>query len=87
MPEQPRLVPMSAFMLSAYPTKDQKQVLGDRIFPFVYCMYPAKAAKITGMLIELDKSELLDLLKCRESLKAKVEEAVAVLYRAKRCAL
>lgn len=38
------------------------------VFPFV-----------TGMLLEMDNSELLHMLEVPESLKAKVEEAVAVL--------
>lgn len=44
--------------------------------PFVQ---PDLAAKITGMLLEMDNSELLLLLESPESLAAKVEEAVQVL--------
>lgn len=33
----------------------------------------------SGMLLEMDNSELLHMLEVPESLKAKVEEAVAVL--------
>ena len=34
---------------------------------------------LSGMLLEMDNSELLYMLEVPESLKAKVEEAVAVL--------
>jgi len=37
------------------------------------------AGKITGMLLEIDNSELLHMLEHHASLKAKVDEAVAVL--------
>lgn len=36
-------------------------------------------APLTGMLLEMDNSELLHMLEVPDSLKAKVEEAVAVL--------
>jgi len=37
------------------------------------------AGKITGMLLEIDNSELLHMLENQQALKAKMEEAVAVL--------
>jgi len=42
-------------------------------------MHADDAGKITGMLLEIDNSELLHMLEHPESLKAKVDEAVAVL--------
>lgn len=42
-------------------------------------MQPDLASKITGMLLEMDNSELLLLLESPESLAAKVGEAVQVL--------
>ena len=35
---------------------------------------------VSGMLLEMDNSELLHMLEVPDSLKAKVEEAVAVLH-------
>lgn len=71
--------PLTASMLAAAPPQEQKQMLGERLFPLIQQMYPDLAGKITGMLLEIDNSELLHMLESRESLKAKVEEAVAVL--------
>jgi polyadenylate-binding protein len=42
--------------------QDQKQMLGERIFPIVASTYPEDAGKITGMLLEMDNSELLMML-------------------------
>jgi polyadenylate-binding protein len=71
--------PLTASMLAAAQPQEQKQMLGERLFPLIQVMYPDLAGKITGMLLEIDNSELLHMLESRESLKAKVEEAVAVL--------
>jgi len=71
--------PLTATMLAAAPPQEQKQMLGERLFPLISGMYPELAGKITGMLLEIDNSELLHMLESRESLKAKVDEAVAVL--------
>ncbi|XP_063979105.1 polyadenylate-binding protein 4-like [Diachasmimorpha longicaudata] len=71
--------PLTATMLAAALPQEQKQMLGERLFPLIQCMYPQLTGKITGMLLEIDNSELLHMLEHGESLKAKVEEAVAVL--------
>ncbi|KAK0180351.1 hypothetical protein PV327_006002 [Microctonus hyperodae] len=71
--------PLTASMLAAALPQEQKQMLGERLFPLIQCMYPQLTGKITGMLLEIDNSELLHMLEHNESLKAKVEEAVAVL--------
>ncbi|KAK7465184.1 hypothetical protein BaRGS_00037647 [Batillaria attramentaria] len=80
--------PLTATMLAAAPPQEQKQMLGERLFPLIHRMHPELAGKITGMLLEIDNSELLHMLESQESLKAKVEEVVAVLqaYQAKEAA-
>ena len=86
MPGQPEL---TASMLSAATPADQKQMLGERLFPMIASMHAEEAGKITGMLLEIDNSELLHMLEHTESLKAKVDEAVAVLqaHQAKNAAI
>uniref|UniRef100_A0AAY4C306 PABP n=1 Tax=Denticeps clupeoides TaxID=299321 RepID=A0AAY4C306_9TELE len=71
--------PLTASMLAAAPPQEQKQMLGERLFPLIQAMHPTLAGKITGMLLEIDNSELLHMLESHESLRSKVEEAVAVL--------
>ncbi|XP_050314604.1 polyadenylate-binding protein 4-like [Anthonomus grandis grandis] len=71
--------PLTATMLAAAPPQEQKQMLGERLFPLIQRMYSEMAGKITGMLLEIDNTELLHMLEHNESLKNKVEEAVAVL--------
>ena len=76
VPGQEPLTP--AALANATP-QEQKQMLGERLFPLIQQMQPDSAGKITGMLLEIDNTELLHMLESRESLKAKVEEAIAVL--------
>uniref|UniRef100_A0A8C7SLX4 Polyadenylate-binding protein n=1 Tax=Oncorhynchus mykiss TaxID=8022 RepID=A0A8C7SLX4_ONCMY len=71
--------PLTASVLAAAPSQEQKQMLGERLFPLIQPMHPSLAGKITGMLLEIDNSELLHMLESNESLRSKVEEAVAVL--------
>lgn len=71
--------PLTATMLAAAPPQEQKQMLGERLFPLIQGMYPDLAGKITGMLLEIDNSELVHMLEDPQSLKGKVDEAVAVL--------
>ncbi|KAF7282003.1 hypothetical protein GWI33_003667 [Rhynchophorus ferrugineus] len=65
--------------LSHAAPQEQKQLLGEQLFRIVEKLHPELAGKITGMLLEIDNSELLHMIKNQESLRAKVEEAIAVL--------
>lgn len=47
-------------------------VLGERLFPLIHDVHPSLAGKITGMLLEIDNSELLHMLESPESLRSKV---------------
>ena len=66
--------PLTASMLAAAPPQEQKQMLGERLFPLIQRMYPEMAGKITGMLLEIDNAELLHMLEDHSSLKSKVSQ-------------
>ncbi|XP_077370030.1 embryonic polyadenylate-binding protein-like isoform X1 [Festucalex cinctus] len=81
------LEPLTTSMLAAAPLVDQKQLFGERLYPLIHGLHPNLAGKITGMLLEIDNSELLRMLESPELLHSKVDEAIAVLqaHQAKVC--
>ncbi|KAK4242811.1 hypothetical protein C8A03DRAFT_29045 [Achaetomium macrosporum] len=58
--------------------QQQKQILGENLFPKIQAIQPELAGKITGMLLEMDNNELVNLLEDEAALLAKVNEAMAV---------
>lgn len=78
-PTSNAMEPLTATMLSSSPASEQKQMIGERLFPKVQEIQPNLAGKITGMLLEIDNGELLNMLDNQELLLCKVAEAVEVL--------
>jgi len=62
----------------------QKQMIGEKLYPLVAKYQPEWAGKITGMMLEMDNSELLMLLESESQLRGKVDEAVRVIQSARR---
>jgi polyadenylate-binding protein len=71
--------PLTAGALAAAPAPVRKQMLGEKLFPAISRHQPELAGKITGMMLEMDNSELLMLLESEQALKSKVDEAMRVL--------
>mmetsp|Transcript_15012 Transcript_15012/g.38182 ORF Transcript_15012/g.38182 Transcript_15012/m.38182 type:complete len:649 (+) Transcript_15012:358-2304(+) len=60
----------------------QRIIIGEALYPLVEAVEPAAAAKVTGMLLEMDQSEVLHLIEDQAALNAKVAEAMHVLRQA-----
>jgi len=56
-----------------------KNILGENLFPLIQKNHPEHAAKVTGMLLEMEPAEILKLLESPHDLEAKVQEALEVL--------
>uniref|UniRef100_A0A2P2MLN2 Polyadenylate-binding protein n=1 Tax=Rhizophora mucronata TaxID=61149 RepID=A0A2P2MLN2_RHIMU len=74
-------VPIGALASAlANATPDQQRtMLGENLYPLVEQLEPDASAKVTGMLLEMDQTEVLHLLESPEALKSKVAEAMEVL--------
>jgi len=64
--------------LSSVGPQQQKQILGEALFPKIQVMQPELAGKITGMLLEMDNTELVNLIEDEGALRSKVDEALTV---------
>lgn len=70
---------LTASALASASPEMQKNMIGERLYPLIQQSQPELAGKITGMLLEMDNSELLHLLESPEALNAKISEALQVL--------
>ena len=55
------VVPTNLEALAAAPPGQQKQMIGEALFPKIRNVQPEMAGKITGMLLEMDNAELMGL--------------------------
>lgn len=84
-PQQPEAVPpvthepLTAAALASASPDVQKNMIGERLYPLIHNSQPDLAGKITGMLLEMDNSELLHLLESPDALNHKITEALQVL--------
>jgi len=71
--------PLTSEMLQDAKPAEKKRLIGERLFPKIQVVEPRLAGKITGMLLEMDNTELLVLLTEQRALMNKINEALAVL--------
>ncbi|KAK7391199.1 hypothetical protein VNO78_19611 [Psophocarpus tetragonolobus] len=70
---------LASALASATP-ENQRMMLGEHLYPLVERLAPNQyTAKVTGMLLEMDQSEVINLIESPEDLKIKVSEAMQVL--------
>lgn len=55
------------------------QMLGEQLYPLVQQIEQENAGKVTGMLLEMDQTEVLHLIESPDALQKKVGEAMEVL--------
>ncbi|KAI9127835.1 hypothetical protein K1719_000828 [Acacia pycnantha] len=78
LPQQIPIGALASALANASP-EQQRTMLGENLYPLVEQLEPDNAAKVTGMLLEMDQPEVLHLLESPEALKSKVAEAIDVL--------
>jgi len=79
IPGAPEGITLTPAALANASPMEQKQMLGEVLFLKIAPTQPELAGKITGMLLEIDNSELLLLIENEEALNNKVNEAIVVL--------
>ena len=64
--------PLNSNILNNANPQEQKQMLGEKLYPIIQAAQPELAGKITGMLLEMENSEILHMLEDSTSLNSKV---------------
>ena len=72
---------LAAQLAQASPDQ-QRVIIGEALYPLVEAQEAQAAAKVTGMLLEMDQAEVLHLVEDANALTSKVQEAMQVLRAA-----
>lgn len=77
----PRNQPLTPQALANASEEERTNMIGERLYPLVAAQYPEHASKITGMLLEMEVSDLLHFLESPVALNEKINEALQVLLK------
>jgi len=83
MMPQAQVMPQAQAQAQPMPINNEKNALGEQLFPLVEKKQPKLAGKITGMLLELDAGEVRRLISEPAFLDGKIKEAMDVLEKSK----
>jgi len=76
-----KVQPLTPQMLQNASAQERKRMIGERLFPKIQEIEPPLAGKITGMLLEMENTDLLVLLSNKAQLRKKINEALSVLKK------
>ncbi|KAH8116922.1 polyadenylate binding protein [Phellopilus nigrolimitatus] len=79
VPAELEVPSISADLLLNTAPMQRKQILGEHLYMKIAPAHPELAGKITGMLLEMEDTELLALVDTPDALAMKVDEAIKVL--------
>ena len=70
-----------ASVINQMSEEEARQAMGERLYAKVMSINNEHAAKITGMLLEMDRNDILNMLETEAELEEKVNEALEVLQQ------
>lgn len=66
-------------LLASSPPEHHRNILGERLYNYIVRTVPSMAPKITGMLLEMDHADVVNMLEDQALLDSKIDEAKEVL--------
>ena len=75
--------PLTMTMLAAAVPQNQKQMLGEKLFPRIRRLYQDLAGKVTGILLEKENKDILKMIEKQDYLTTSVKAVINMLTKKK----